>query len=218
MSKFFICLAILFYGSVFSASAKTPVLVELFATDNCLACPKAYKTLREVELERADVFVITWPVDYWDYLGNDDSMALAASMDRQAAYVERFGLRGPYTPQTVYDGRRQCAGNKRQRVETALRHVKKEAPDPGPVSMTRTADGILINGDVSRLSDVFLIEFLEGEANPTEMVRPVTSAKVISQWIGGPLQIDVSACQRTCLVVVQAAGHGEVLASLRMRP
>ena len=46
-----------------------PVLVELFANQNCPACPKAHKTMREVSAERDDVLVLTWVVDYWDYLG-----------------------------------------------------------------------------------------------------------------------------------------------------
>jgi hypothetical protein len=81
------------------------MLVELFASKNCRACPAAYKTLKEVQAERGDsVMVLTWAVDYWDYLGGKEKMALPESKDRQRAYCDHFSLRGPYTPQTVYNG------------------------------------------------------------------------------------------------------------------
>ena len=52
------------------AFAEGPVLVELFASQNCRACPKAHKTLKAVNAERDDLLVLTWSVDYWDYLGD----------------------------------------------------------------------------------------------------------------------------------------------------
>ncbi|MEM6666406.1 MAG: DUF1223 domain-containing protein, partial [Pseudomonadota bacterium] len=57
------------------ASAK-PILVELFASHNCQACPKAHQTLADVGAERDDVLILTWSVDYWDYLGEADPMAM----------------------------------------------------------------------------------------------------------------------------------------------
>ncbi|MEM7768305.1 MAG: DUF1223 domain-containing protein, partial [Pseudomonadota bacterium] len=121
-----------------SAAAETsgqPVLVELFASHNCRACPKAHRTLKTVSAEDPDVLVITWSVDYWDYLGDADPMAMKESVERQHAYVEQFGLRGPYTPQTVYNGLAQCPGNRPRAVRRKIDKAR-EASAPG-ASITR---------------------------------------------------------------------------------
>ena len=102
------------------AHADGPVLVELFASKNCRSCPAAYKAMDELEAQRDDVLVLTWPVDYWDYLGSKEKMALPESKDRQRGYVERFSLRGPYTPQAVFNGNEQAPGNKAGKVGNAL--------------------------------------------------------------------------------------------------
>ncbi|HAY06627.1 MAG TPA: DUF1223 domain-containing protein, partial [Hyphomonas sp.] len=65
-----VLLLALICGFAAPARAEGPVLIELFASKNCRTCPAAYKTLASVEQEHGrKVLIITWPVDYWDYLG-----------------------------------------------------------------------------------------------------------------------------------------------------
>jgi hypothetical protein len=89
------------------------------------------RRLKEVDAARDDVLILTWSVDYWDYLGGKDPMAMGESKERQRAYVDRFKLRGPYTPQTVYNGVEQCPGNK----PTA----RSTRPSPRPARKRRKA-------------------------------------------------------------------------------
>ena len=76
-------------------------------------------------LSSEDHFIIYQEVTfyglYWDYLGKPDPMALPEAKVRQAAYVEQMGLRAPYTPQSFYDGAKQCPGTKRNQVEANIR-------------------------------------------------------------------------------------------------
>jgi hypothetical protein len=210
-------------GSALPAVAQAPVsnaapslvLVELFASHNCRACPKAHKTMARVDAERDDVLILTWSVDYWDYLGEKDPMALAESKDRQRGYVDRFKLRGPYTPQTVYNGLEQCPGSKPPQVESALERVSKA--DASPARLVRKGRKIELTGAVTDLSDIFVIEYLDGNANMTDMVHPVTKVTSIGPWIGGRVEIDPSVCAATCALVVQEAGFGRVLAAMNLR-
>ena len=101
MKRLLAALFVLSPVAVPAAQAESPTLIELFASQNCRACPKAHKTLKAVDEARDDVLILTWSVDYWDYLGGKDPMAMGESKERQRAYVDRFRLRGPYTPQTV---------------------------------------------------------------------------------------------------------------------
>ncbi|MEZ5953728.1 MAG: DUF1223 domain-containing protein [Hyphomonas sp.] len=195
-----------------AALAQSPVLVELFASHNCRACPKANKTLHEVDADREDVFILTWSVDYWDYLGAKDPMAMVESEDRQRGYVDRFRLRGPYTPQTVYNGVEQCAGNKPANVSSALEKVQAFSSEP--VKVAQKGDRITLDGKAKGLTDIWYIDYLDGEDNTTNMVHPVTHVTALGPWLGGHMELELPECLSHCVIVVQEAGFGPVLATL----
>ncbi|MCA8900751.1 MAG: DUF1223 domain-containing protein [Hyphomonas sp.] len=209
-------LALLGFAPAPLAAAESPVLIELFASQNCRACPKAHDTLKEVESQRDDVLILTWSVDYWDYLGDKDPMAMSESEDRQRGYVDRFGLRGPYTPQTVYNGTAQCAGNKPAKVNQTLDEMKSGSA--GEVSLVHKAGGAELDGPVRGLTDIWFIDYLDGEDNTTDMIHPVTRVKELGPWLGGRTRLDLPECLSHCVLVVQEAGFGPVLATLPLQP
>lgn len=216
MKRLLLVLVLLFSLPAPSALAQSPVLIELFASQNCRACPKAHKVLKEIDAEHEDVLILTWSVDYWDYLGGKDPMALGESKERQRGYVDHFRLRGPYTPQTVYNGKEQCAGNKPGRVEDAIAKAKKEARSG--VTLVRRADTVELDGKADGLTDIWYVDYLDGPDNTTEMVHPVTRVTALGPWLGGHTQIALPACQSHCAVIVQEAGFGPVLATLPLTP
>lgn len=197
------------FGSA-SAEPNRPVLVELFANQNCPACPKAHRTMKQIEAERDDVFILTWTVNYWDYLGEPDPMALAIAKDRQMAYTDRLSLRAPYTPQSFYDGAKECPGTRkrdiRRNINKRLELRSEEAPalvlDGGSVWVTGASDETL---------EVKLVEYLTGAANETSMVNPVTSVQSLGLWMGDDEAFEIE-CQTTCAVLLQEQDTGEVIA------
>ena len=216
MKRMLVALLALSSLMVPAARAESPVLIELFASQNCRACPKAHKTLKEVEDARSDVLILTWSVDYWDYLGGKDPMAMGESKERQRGYVDRFHLRGPYTPQTVYNGVEQCPGNKPAKVEASIEKAEGEAQ--AGVTLARTADAVVLSGKAPGLSDIWYIDYLDGDDNTTDMVHPVTKVTALGPWLGGRTQIALPVCHSHCAVVVQEAGFGPVLATLPLTP
>jgi len=187
------------------AAAQT-VLVELFASQNCRACPKAHDTLRTVSEADPDVLVLTWSVDYWDYLGEDDPMAMGESKDRQLAYVERFSLRGPYTPQTVYNGVKQCPGNRPAAVRRNIDNVR--AAGMPEASIARTPTHLVIRGDAAAAGMLTLVEYLPDSAHDTGMRNPVTRVQALQPFEGGELEIELPACASACAVLLETAEHG----------
>lgn len=213
MTRLLFVLTLLFSAAV-PAHAEGPMVVELFASKNCRACPAAYKTLKAVEAEQGDkVLVLTWAVDYWDYLGGKEGMALPESKERQRAYVDHFSLRGPYTPQTVYNGLEQTAGNKPTKVGAAL--MKAEMASPVDVHLQRSGKRVTLTGQPGGLADIWWVSFLETGDNKTPMPNPVTSVRQIGPWLGGKAEIELPACESGCALIVQEAGMGRVLASMR---
>lgn len=113
----------------FAAAAKPRVLVELYTAQGCASCGEANAYVAKLA-ERPGLLALTFPVDYWDYLGWADTLARPQFTERQKAYVARLALREPYTPQVVIDGRAQAPGGKPERVEKLLRDAAKAPRDP----------------------------------------------------------------------------------------
>lgn len=213
MTRLLVSLALLI-GFAAPVHAEGPMLVELFASKNCRACPAAYKTMKQVEAERGqDVIVLTWAVDYWDYLGGKEKMALPESKDRQRAYVDHFSMRGPYTPQTVYNGLEQASGNKPAKVGAAM--MKAEMAEPTNVRLQRAGKRVVLTGQPDGLADIWWVAYLDAGDNTTKMPNPVTSVRQIGPWLGGKAEIELPACESGCVLVVQEAGMGRVLATMR---
>jgi hypothetical protein len=101
------------------AMAKSPVLVELYTAQGCASCVDANAGLGKTA-DRPDVLALTFSVDYWDYLGWTDTFAQPDFTSRQKAYVTRLGLREPYTPQVVIDGRFQTGGKQTEKIDQLI--------------------------------------------------------------------------------------------------
>jgi hypothetical protein len=97
------------------ATARVPVLVELFTSEGCSTCPTADALLetlqREQPVARAEVVPIGLHVDYFDHLGWKDPFSSSSFTARQQSYSRIFGADSMYTPQIVVDGRDAVAGN-----------------------------------------------------------------------------------------------------------
>jgi hypothetical protein len=110
-------------GLATSASAQQakPVtaVVELFTSQGCSSCPPADIYAAELLRDPALV-VLTFPVDYWDYLGWKDTLAHSAFSNRQRLYAKARGDGQVYTPQIVVNGAAHAVGSERGQVGKAL--------------------------------------------------------------------------------------------------
>ena len=124
------------------AVAESPrAVVELFTSQGCSSCPPADKLIAEIASDPG-VLAISFPVDYWDYLGWKDTLADKAFSARQKAYGDTRGDRHVYTPQAVVDGLGHAVGSDRSAVLAAASegtaHGALTIPvsvEPGPASI-----------------------------------------------------------------------------------
>lgn len=112
-----------------AAAAKPPVVVELYTAQGCASCGEANAYVAKLA-DRPNVIVLTFSVDYWDYLGWADTFAEPEFDERQKAYVTRLALREPYTPQVVVDGAVQAPGAKTARIDKLVADAAKAPRDP----------------------------------------------------------------------------------------
>lgn len=120
-----------------SPSAAGPVVVELFTSQGCSACPPADALLGDLA-ERPDVIPLGLHVDYWDYLGWRDRFAAPANGRRQRGYIERMRHRTVFTPQIIVDGVTSVIGSRRQAV---LEEIALAAAMGDGVAVRATRDG-----------------------------------------------------------------------------
>jgi hypothetical protein len=111
------------------AAARPPVVVELYTAQGCASCGEANAHVAKLS-EKAGVLALTFPVDYWDYLGWADTFAKPEFAERQKAYVAKLALREPYTPQVVVDGAAQAAGSKPDKVDQLVAEARKAQRNP----------------------------------------------------------------------------------------
>ena len=126
-------LCLLLAAAPVAAVAAQPVVVELYTAQGCASCGEANAHVNALA-ERPDVLALTFPVDYWDYLGWADTFARPEFAERQKSYVARLGLREPYTPQVIVDGRSQAPGLQTEKLDKLLREAARAPHNPPDVA------------------------------------------------------------------------------------
>ena len=102
-----------------SAAPTHPVLVELFTSQGCSSCPPADKIAAELANDRNNL-VVSFNVDYWDYLGWRDTLAKPEYSQRQYDYAKSRGDGSVYTPQMVINGTTHVVGSNLRNVKSQM--------------------------------------------------------------------------------------------------
>ncbi len=223
-----------FFTPAYSAN---PTVVELFTSQGCSSCPPADAIMGKLKL-RDDVIALTFPVDYWDYLGWKDTLASPAFSQRQRNYAKARGDRQVYTPQMVMNGRIHVVGNRESSIESSIKTVARD--EKIKLSMTADGDAIRVTATVDDTSTssssgkatLWLVLFKgaetvkigRGENRGTtitynNVVRQMTP---IGMWEGKPITITLPKTQFVasgydgCAVLLQRDGTREIIAAAMM--
>lgn len=173
-----------------SVHLRPKAVVELFTSQGCAQCPPADAMLTSLA-ERGDVVALAYHVNYWDYIGWEDTFGDQSFADRQRAYAKSWGSSRIYTPQMVVNGAKGVVGSRRDEVQEAV----DGASLPLPVDVER--DGDMLKVDVPAHSSlgnatVWLVTYLDraevaienGDNAGKSMVytRVVTDRQVLGMW------------------------------------
>ena len=126
------------------AAAAPRAVVELFTSQGCSSCPPADKLAGELAQDPS-LIVMSLAIDYWDYLGWKDTLAIAGHSNRQRAYSKARGDREVYTPQVVVNGVAHVLGSDKDAIDKAIDKTRKQPEMLSlPISMSVTGDQISI--------------------------------------------------------------------------
>jgi hypothetical protein len=123
-------------------STEFKAVVELFTSQGCSSCPPA-DALLEKYVTRPDVLALTFPVDYWDYLGWKDTYASPRFSERQRAYAQTRGDGSVYTPQAVINGRTHAVGSRKKMIDKSIIAMDRLSPLSVPVTF-RVEDKMML--------------------------------------------------------------------------
>lgn len=214
---------------------QSPVVLELFTSQGCAACPPADKLL-ETLADRDDVIALALHVDYWDYIGWTDSFGQAQFSNRQKAYARARGRSSIFTPQMIVGGIDEVKGSSQAQVMGTLgTHLGMDIIR-SKVRITLTGergkdvtieavaqDGLPFAVDVQlvRYKDAESVDILAGENEGRSVYyrNIVTSWRVLDTWDGvRPFRETVAVeGDEAVVVVLQEQGMGPIVGAARRR-
>jgi len=172
-----------------AARAEPRAVVELFTSQGCSSCPPADNLLGELARD-SSIVAISLPIDYWDYLGWKDTLALPGHANRQRAYARGRGDREVYTPQVVVNGMIHVLGSDKAAIERAIGRSGGNAGLALPISVSVADNALTVNvaagknqqgsGDVwlCPLTKSIPVAIGRGENNG----RTITYYNVVRRW------------------------------------
>jgi hypothetical protein len=140
--------ALAFFAAM-TVSASSPAfaggksVIELFTSQGCNSCPPADKLLGQLTKE-PNLIPLTLAVDYWDYLGWKDTLALHDHTKRQQRYAKVRGDMNVYTPQAIVNGVKYAVGSDAQQINAALRNHPSNEPEI-PLQVKRDGENISVD-------------------------------------------------------------------------
>ena len=203
-----------------------PVVVELFTSQGCPSCPPVDAYLHELA-KQPNVIAIALHVDYWDYIGWEDSFADPAFTKRQRKYAHVQNERVIYTPQLMINGIKYAMGNRRDEVSALIREYASKdalmhlAAQKFGSSLVVTLSDAKNNGPYDihlvTVSQQANVKILSGEnsGRTFSYANAVTQWRTVGIWDGrGTAKIEISEIGvGKQALLVQLKGHGEIVAA-----
>ena len=209
----------------------TPVVVELYTSQGCSACPPADELMLELA-ERPDVIALALHVDYWDYIGWEDPFGDPAFSDRQRAYAAAGQRRSVYTPEMIVMGQTDIVGARPMALGEAIAEHAKIAPEV-KIDLKREDDTLHVSvAPLEPLKGPFTIHLLryaplqtteitrgENRGKTVKSVNVVEDWHVIGTWDGAaPITLDTSVTgAKPVVVIVQKHQVGPIMAAARLQ-
>ena len=215
------------FSIVTPVMADGPVVVELFTSQGCSSCPAADEMLHSLAA-RSDVIALALHVDYWDYLGWEDSFADPEHTVRQQQYANVAGASMIYTPQMIVGGVDHVIGAKPMDVANLIQ-AHTVNPTGTHITLQRSGDQLQIKGFTSRSllsgtvvqviryssQETVKINTGENAGKSISYVNIVTDWSSIGEWNGDDdLNMTTSTfAEGPLVVIVQEPGPGAIIAS-----
>lgn len=198
-----------------------PVVLELFTSQGCSSCPPAEAYMSELSKD-PNILVLSYHVNYWDYLGWKDPFATEANTRRQRTYAALSGK--IYTPEVRVNGKTSVVGSNRRAVQQAIAttHTLAKAdvlttPDGWSVTLPSlsSAEAILLRVQDSGETDIMRGENAGRVLRERNMVTHIQNlGPIVDKRIRVP-SLSLAPGEHAVLLV-QKTGQNAILAAVNL--
>lgn len=219
------------------AAAERPrAFLELFTSQGCSACPAADARVATFE-EEEDVLAVTMPVQLWDFLGWEDTLATEASTRRQFDYSVSRGDRDVFTPQVVVNGTESIVGNDLDGLRSAIDDGGSRLPVDIGLSVANDVLSVDVGGGDTNGQKVTLwllvvddrvsVPIAGGENRGRKLTyhNVVRQMRPIGMWYGEEMSLDLplsdlrKGTNAGCYVIAQVEtyrGPGKIIGAAKL--
>lgn len=196
-------------------------VVELFTSQGCSSCPKADAAFFKIAGD-GNVVAISYHIDYWNYLGWEDTLGQKENTDRQYGYAKMLGNNNVFTPQIVLNGVTDAKSTNPNVILADLKRMGKNG-DGMPVDvdadLTKDEMTITVGSGVGKADVVMAyfkkqttVEISKGENTGKQITyrNAVTKLETVGMWDGKAMTIKLPSAliskkgQDGCAILLQA--------------
>jgi hypothetical protein len=183
-------------------------VVELFTSQGCSNCPKADRAIEQLA-RRSDVVTVAYHVDYWNYMGWQDTLSAKENTERQYGYAKTLGIKNVFTPQIILNGMSDTKLTNPDRLVEELAKLNgtpenmsvSVSAELSPEEMTiNVGDGPVAGIDKADVVVAYfrkhsIVEIQKGENQGKKIVyrNAVTKLETVGMWEGKALTLKLSA-------------------------
>jgi len=196
-------------------------VVELFTSQGCSSCPKADAAFAKLASNN-NVVAISYHIDYWNYLGWEDTLGEKENTDRQYSYAKMLGNNNVFTPQIVLNGVTDAKSSNPSVILADLKRMNASGDGmPVDVDADLTKDEMTIAvGSGTGKADVVMayfkkqttVDISKGENTGKQMIyrNAVTKLETVGMWDGKAMTIKLPSAliskkgQDGCAILLQA--------------
>lgn len=217
---------LVYAGAAFAGEVRAPKgVVELFTSQGCSSCPPADAALGEL-VAQGDMVVLSYHVDYWNYLGWTDTLSSKENTERQYGYAKSLGRSGVYTPQAVINGRDHVKGTDLAVINDKVKALSQNGKGLDvPVTAAMRGDEIEIEIDGGKgQADVVVAYFTkrqqvdvtkgENSGKTMDYWHAVYDVQSVGTWNGQSMKLTLpgklmgKSKKDGCAILLQASGPG----------
>lgn len=208
-------------------------VVELFTSQGCSSCPPADRLLSTMATDPS-IVALSFPIDYWDFIGWKDTLASPEFTARQKAYAAALGEGRVYTPEAIVDGLFDTVGSDRAAIDHAI-EIGKESKGALSVPVHLHESGGILQIDIGAGTEVpaaiyvlrvvksrtVVIERGENSSRSITYTNVVRAIHKVGEWDGKPESLKLTELKgddEAYVVLVQQnskQGPGAILAAAK---
>ncbi|MCB9983865.1 MAG: DUF1223 domain-containing protein [Rhodospirillales bacterium] len=203
----------------------TPIIVEMFTSKYCPACPSADRNFNQLLNENPNIIALACHVSYFNRGSRGDNLARPFCDARQNVYKLALNTGGIYTPMTIINGQTVITGIEKTDLDGAIQQTgnKRNNETYHPVGLSRNGQYLDISLPHIALpsaagADIWLFEVEnipkgEGYTHYRNAVKNITK---LLRWDGRKLNMAFPAEQKPGIsyaLIVQTYKDGIIAAT-----